>query len=139
MTLRKCTTGGDNMVNAGNAASTLVTDYDYFKDPATIGYKNVGDNAQTFVGTENVLEIKSVGGHACLFLNGTQLFDLTETGVVSDVFNNFNSDGGFLCFYGTNASAQAIKKPVCKAVIANPHPEVEKIIAKRRGRIGKYC
>lgn len=109
VTLRKCTTGGDNMVNAGDAASTLVTDYDYFKDPATIGYKNVGDNAQTFVGTENVLEIKSVGGHACLFLNGTQLFDLTETGVVSDVFNNFNSDGGFLCFYGTNASAQAIK------------------------------
>ena len=29
--------------------------------------------------------------------------------MVSDVFNNFNSDGGFLCFYGTNASAQAIK------------------------------
>ena len=35
------------------------------------------------------------------------------------------------------ASAQAIKKPVCKAVIANPHPEVEKIIAKSAARLEK--
>lgn len=35
------------------------------------------------------------------------------------------------------ASLQAIKKPVCKAVIANPHPEIEKIIAKSAARLTK--
>ena len=32
------------------------------------------------------------------------------------------------------ASSGAIKKPVCKAVIANPHEEVERIIQKSRDR-----
>ncbi len=36
-----------------------------------------------------------------------------------------------------SASQQAIKKPVCKAVIANPHPEIEKIIAKSAARLTK--
>ena len=35
------------------------------------------------------------------------------------------------------ASAQAIKKPVCKAVIANPDPDVEEVIAKSAARLGK--
>ena len=36
-----------------------------------------------------------------------------------------------------SASAGAIKKPVCKAVIANPHPELERIIQKSRDRLLK--
>ncbi|MBQ7373874.1 MAG: BMC domain-containing protein [Clostridia bacterium] len=35
------------------------------------------------------------------------------------------------------ASAGAIKKPVCKAVIANPHPELERIVQKSRDRLLK--
>ena len=35
------------------------------------------------------------------------------------------------------ATAGAIKKPVCKAVIANPHPELEKVIQKSRERLLK--
>ena len=35
------------------------------------------------------------------------------------------------------AAAGAIKKPVSKAVIANPHPEVERIIEKSRARLLK--
>ena len=35
------------------------------------------------------------------------------------------------------ASAGAIKKPVCKAVIANPHPELERVIEKSRARLLK--
>ena len=35
------------------------------------------------------------------------------------------------------ASSGAIKKPVCKAVIANPHEEVERIVQKSRDRLLK--
>ena len=35
------------------------------------------------------------------------------------------------------ASTGAIKKPVCKAVIANPHPELERIIQMSRDRLLK--
>ena len=35
------------------------------------------------------------------------------------------------------ATAGAIKKPVSKAVIANPHPEIERIIEKSRARLLK--
>ena len=35
------------------------------------------------------------------------------------------------------ATAGAIKKPVSKAVIANPHEEVERIVAKSRARLLK--
>ncbi len=35
------------------------------------------------------------------------------------------------------ASAGAIKKPVCKAVIANPHPELERVVQKSRDRLLK--
>ena len=35
------------------------------------------------------------------------------------------------------ASAGAIKKPVCTAVIANPHPELERIVQKSRDRLLK--
>ena len=107
--LRKCTTGGDNMVGVGNATSGLKLDYDYFKDPDTEGYANVGDTSQQFVGTQNVLEIKNEGGSALLYLNGKELFNLTEKGIVSEVFNHFNSAGAFVCFYGTAAVQQAIK------------------------------
>ena len=35
------------------------------------------------------------------------------------------------------ASANCIKKPVCKAVIANPHPEIERIVEKSAARLTK--
>ena len=35
------------------------------------------------------------------------------------------------------ASVGAIKKPVCKAVIANPHSEVERIVEKSAERLRK--
>ena len=35
------------------------------------------------------------------------------------------------------ATAGAIKKPVCKAVIANPHPELERVVQKSRDRLLK--
>ena len=35
------------------------------------------------------------------------------------------------------ASAGAIKKPVCRAVIANPHPELERVVQKSRDRLLK--
>ena len=35
------------------------------------------------------------------------------------------------------ASVGAIKKPVCKAIIANPHPELERIVQKSQDRLIK--
>ena len=35
------------------------------------------------------------------------------------------------------AASRAIKKPVCKAVIANPHPEIERIVEKSAQRLAK--
>ena len=35
------------------------------------------------------------------------------------------------------ASTGALKKPVCRAVIANPHPELERIVQKSRDRLLK--
>lgn len=109
VTLRYSVEGGDNMINAGSQSITYYTDYDYFSDPVTEGYKNVGDTSKQFVGTANVLEIKTVDGNLWVVFNGKQLFNLTEKGIVSKVINHCSAEGMFLCYYGTGASRSAMK------------------------------
>lgn len=109
VTLRYSVEGGDNFIAAGSHSIQYYSDYDYFADPQTQGYANVGDTSKTFVGTQNVLEIKSVSGSLWVILNGEQLFNLTETGIVSKVIDNTSEEGMFLTFYGTAAQASALK------------------------------
>lgn len=109
VTLRYSVEGGDNFISAGSHSMTYYHDYDYFSDPQTQGYANVGDTSKTFVGTQNILEIKPISGSLWVVLNGEQLFNLTETGIVSEVIDNANSEGMFLSFYGTATQPEALK------------------------------
>ncbi len=107
--LRKMDSKGEfeNVANA-SIAGIYHSDYNYFADPETEGYK-LAPQEGGFAGTQNVLEMKSEGGNLITYLNGTKLFDLTALNIVSGVINNVPTGDFFICYYGTAATGSAMK------------------------------
>ncbi len=89
----------DNTVWGGWSAYTYANDYDYFKDPASKGY----DGTSSFVGTLNTMEFKMVDGDLCFLLNGENMANLTDLGIVSNVISECN-EGMYISFYGDGSN-----------------------------------